>query len=98
MKAEDIRPSHLRPYDPQYDPLVAANPGHGTGYAPTYWVGTAGRPPDDDGPVTGDMDVGVAIVGSGFTGLATALFPAPAHARPAAVSDADHTASGVPVR
>ena len=32
MKAEDIRPSHLRPYDPQYDPLVAANPGHGTGY------------------------------------------------------------------
>ena len=23
MKAEDIRPSHLRPYDPQYDPLVA---------------------------------------------------------------------------
>jgi hypothetical protein len=26
MKAEDIRPSHLNPYDPQYDPLVARNP------------------------------------------------------------------------
>ena len=69
MKAEDIRPSHLNPYDPQYDPLVARNPGHGAGYAPTYWVGTAGRPPDDDGPVCGDMEADVVIVGSGFTGL-----------------------------
>ena len=94
MKAEDIRPSHLRPYDPQYDPLVAANPGHGTGYAPTYWVGTAGRPPDDDGPVTGDMDVDVAIVGSGFTGLATALFLAREHGIRAVVLDANQTAWG----
>lgn len=94
MKAEDIRPSHLRPYDPQYDPLVAANPGHGTGYAPTYWVGTAGRPPDDDGPVSGDMDVDVAIVGSGFTGLATALFLAREHGIRAVVLDANQTAWG----
>ena len=79
MKAEDIRPSHLNPYDPQYDPLIARNPGHGAGYAPTYWVGTAGRPPDDDGPVCGDMEADVVIVGSGFTGLSTALFLAREH-------------------
>ena len=74
MKAEDIRASVLRAYDPQYDPLVARNPGHGTNYAPTYWVGTAGTPPEDDGPISGDVDADVVIVGSGFTGLATALF------------------------
>ena len=44
-------------YDPQYDPLVAPHPGEGRDYAPTYWVGTTGEPPADDGPVTGDMDV-----------------------------------------
>ena len=27
-------------YDPQYDPLVAATPGAGRAYAPTYWVAT----------------------------------------------------------
>ena len=51
----------------------------GVDYAPTYWVDTAGPPPEDDGPVSGDLDVDVAIVGSGFTGLATALFLAREH-------------------
>ena len=61
-------------YDPLYDPLVGTIPGHGKDYAPTYWVATAGQVPEDDGPVTRDMDVDVAIIGSGFTGLSTALF------------------------
>lgn len=94
MKAEDIRPSRLRPYDPQYDPLVAANPGHGTDYAPTYWVGTAGRPPEDDGPICGDIEADVVIVGSGFTGLSTALFLAREHGIRAVVLDANQTAWG----
>src|SRR5256885_15874629 len=68
--------SRLSSFDPKYDPLVARTPGHGRDYAPTYWVGTAGTPPPDDGPLVGDIDVDVAIVGSGFTGPATALFPA----------------------
>ncbi|WP_150697095.1 NAD(P)/FAD-dependent oxidoreductase [Pandoraea terrae] len=59
-------------YDPQYDPLVADNPGRGRDYAPTYWVATAGPAPEDDGPVTHDMDVDVAIIGAGFTGLVAA--------------------------
>ena len=47
--------------------------GRGQDYAPTYWVATAGSPPQDDGPVNGDMEVDVAVVGSGFTGLSAAL-------------------------
>jgi glycine/D-amino acid oxidase-like deaminating enzyme len=66
-------------YDPRYDPLVAPNPGQGTDYAPTYWVASAGAPPADDGPISGDVDADVVIVGSGFTGLATALFLAREH-------------------
>lgn len=94
MKAEDIRASVLRAYDPQYDPLVDRNPGHGTNYAPTYWVGTAGTPPEDDGPISGDVDADVVIVGSGFTGLATALFLAREHGIRATVLDANQTAWG----
>ena len=94
MKAEDVRPSYMRPYDPQYDPLVMANPGQGTGYAPTYWVGTAGVPPEDDGPITADIEADVVIVGSGFTGLATALFLAREHGIKAVILEANQAAWG----
>lgn len=82
------------PYDPCYDPLVARTPGHGTDYAPTYWVGTAGVPPADDGPVSGDIDTDVVIVGSGFTGLATALFLAREHGIRATVLEANRVVWG----
>ncbi|MBL8342909.1 MAG: FAD-binding oxidoreductase [Rubrivivax sp.] len=82
------------PYDPRYDPLADAHPGRGRDYAPTYWVATAGEPPADDGPVQGDMDVDVAIVGSGFTGLATALFLAREHGIRAVVLEANRSAWG----
>ena len=84
----------LAPYDPQYDPLVARDPGCGREYAPTYWVASAGTPPQDDGPITRDVDVDVAIVGSGFTGLATALFLAREHGIRATVLEANRTAWG----
>lgn len=84
----------LHPYDSRYDPLVASHPGHGSQYAPTYWVGTAGTPPEDDGPITGDVDADVVIVGSGFTGLATALFLAREHGIKAMVLEANQTAWG----
>jgi hypothetical protein len=61
-----------KPYDPLYDPLVSKT-GQGQAYAPTYWVGTAGTPPPDDGPVDHDFDADVVVIGSGFTGLVTAL-------------------------
>ena len=81
-------------YDPHYDPLVAATPGQGLDYAPTYWVATAGPTPPDDGPVAGDTDADVVIVGAGFTGLATALFLAREHGIRATVLEANQVAWG----
>jgi glycine/D-amino acid oxidase-like deaminating enzyme len=84
----------LAPYDPAYDPLVSDGPGRNRDYAPTYWAATAGVAPDDDGPVTGDMDADVVIIGSGFTGLATALFLAREHGIKAVVLEANRVAWG----
>lgn len=81
-------------YDPRYDPLVDATPGRGRAYAPTYWVDTAGAPPADDGPVRGEIDADVVIIGAGFTGLATALFLAAEHGIKATVLEANRTAWG----
>ncbi|WP_028222812.1 NAD(P)/FAD-dependent oxidoreductase [Paraburkholderia oxyphila] len=81
-------------YDPTYDPLVSPGPGIGKDYAPTYWVGTAGAPPADDGPVTKDIDVDVAIIGGGYTGLATALCLAREHGIKAVVLEANRTSWG----
>lgn len=80
-------------YDPLYDPLVSKT-GRGQAYAPTYWVGTAGPAPEDDGPIRADCDVDVAIIGSGFTGLATALNLAQEHGVQAVVLEANRTAWG----
>jgi glycine/D-amino acid oxidase-like deaminating enzyme len=81
-------------YDPQYDPLVAASPGAGRDYAPTYWVASAGTPPQDDGPVTQDFDVDVVVIGSGSTGMSTALYLAQDHGISAVVLEANQTAWG----
>lgn len=82
------------PYDPRYDPLIAADPGTGRAYAPTYWVASAGEPPADDGPVQGDIEVDVAVIGSGSTGLATALYLAREHGVRATVLEANQLAWG----
>ena len=82
------------PYDPHYDPLVAPDPGAGRAYAPTYWVASAGTPPGDDGPIAQDTDADVVIIGSGSTGLSTALFLAQEHGIRALVLEANHTAWG----
>ena len=81
-------------YDPAYDPLVSPGPGWGKQYAPTYWVATAGTPPADDGPITADIDVDVAIIGGGYTGLATALCLAREHGINAVVLAANKTSWG----
>lgn len=81
-------------YDPQYDPLVAATPGAGRAYAPTYWVASAGTPPPDDGPTRGDMDADVVVIGSGSTGISTALYLAQEHGIQAVVLEANQSAWG----
>lgn len=86
------------PYDPCYDPLHDATPGRGRDYAPTYWIGTAGTPPADDGPVVGDMTVDVAIIGSGYTGLSCAIHLAREHGIQAVVLEANGVAWGCSTR
>lgn len=86
------------PYDPSYDPVTAPHPGHNRDYAPTYWIGTAGAPPADDGPVLADMDVDVAIVGSGYTGLSCAIHLAKEHGIKATVLEANGVAWGCSTR
>ena len=81
-------------YDPLFDPLSDAHPGQSRQYAPTYWAATAGPAPADDGPVAADVDADVAIIGSGFTGLATALFLAEEHGIRATVLEANRLAWG----
>ncbi|MBC7003611.1 FAD-binding oxidoreductase [Photobacterium sp. BZF1] len=85
-------------YDPAYDPLIANTPGHGTEYAPTYWVGTAGEPPADDGPILSDVDVDVAIIGSGYTGLSTAIHLAEQYGIKATVLEANRASWGCSTR
>lgn len=58
-------PMAAQPYNPRFDPLVAEPVGRGMAYAPTYWVATAGAPPEDDGPISADTDADVVIVGGG---------------------------------
>lgn len=84
----------LQPYDPLYDPLVAADPGTGRNYAPTYWVASAGLSPDDDGPIRGDTDADVVIIGSGSTGVSTALYLAQEHGIKALVLEANQSSWG----
>ena len=86
--------SSQQPYNPNYDPLKHDNPGAGVAYAPSYWVHDAGDPPEDDGPISADQDVDVALIGGGFTGTATALFLAREHGIKAAVLEANQIGWG----
>lgn len=93
--------THLRaraPYNPKYDPIADRSIGSGTAYAPTYWIGTAGTPPEDDGPVRGDMDIDVAVIGSGYTGLSCALHLAKEFGIKAHVLEANGVAFGCSTR
>lgn len=95
-----LRPKHWpkASYDPRYDPLADAGPGHNRDYAPTYWIGTAGEPPEDDGPVSEDVDAEVVVIGSGYTGLSCAIHLAKDHGIKAMVLDANTVAWGCSTR
>ncbi len=94
----DVHTWQGAPYDPKHDPLVDATPGHGRQYAPTYWVDTAGPVPEDDGPVSQDIDVDVVIVGSGYTGLSCAIHLAEEHGIKATILEANRVAWGCSTR
>ncbi len=64
----------INPYNPKYDPLYDKTPGCNVDYSPSYWVAAAGKQPQNDGIANKNYDTEVAIIGGGFTGLATAMF------------------------
>ncbi|MDT8878804.1 FAD-binding oxidoreductase [Halomonas saccharevitans] len=97
-ETEASQTSPSQPYDPAYDPLKSATPGAGRDYAPTYWIGTAGEPPADDGPIAQDTDADVVIIGSGFTGLTAAIFLAQEYGIKATVLEANRTSWGCSTR
>ncbi|HVX76905.1 MAG TPA: FAD-binding oxidoreductase [Bradyrhizobium sp.] len=88
----------LAAYEPQYDPLVADGPGRNRDYAPTYWIATAGAPPESDGAIVSDVDADVAIIGSGYTGLACAIYLAREFGIKATVLEANRVAWGCSTR
>ena len=87
-----------KPFDPHYDPLTARTLGPGSDYAPTYWIGTAGAFPEDDGPVTADMEAEAVVIGSGYTGLSAAIHLAKMHGIKATVLEANGVAYGCSTR
>lgn len=77
-----------------YDPMHDTSPGCAMPYPDSYWANTSGHPPPDDGPLTQDIDVDVAIIGAGYTGLSCALHLAREHGIKAHVLEANQTAWG----
>ncbi|WP_341782395.1 NAD(P)/FAD-dependent oxidoreductase [Ectopseudomonas mendocina] len=63
-------------------------------HASSYWVDTAGSAPEDDGPVSESIEVEVAIIGAGYTGLSCALHLAREHGIRAVVLEANQVAWG----
>src|SRR4051812_37676818 len=72
-----------------YDPLTATAAGTGLDYMPSYWTATAGAAPPDDGALSGTIDVDVAIIGGGYTGLSCAYHLARDYGIGAAVLEAN---------
>ncbi|MDO3656363.1 NAD(P)/FAD-dependent oxidoreductase [Acinetobacter genomosp. 15BJ] len=81
-------------YNTTFDPLIDQGLKGNEQYAPTYWVATAGAPPEDDGPLLGDIDADIVIIGGGFTGLSTALTLAEKFGTAPLVLEANRTAWG----
>lgn len=81
-----------------YDPLLDDSPGCGVAYPRSYWADVAGEnkanKPADDGQLEQDIDIEVAIIGAGYTGLSCALHLAREHGIKAHVFEANQTAWG----
>ncbi len=77
-----------------HDPLLNHGPGRDRDHVASYWAVTAGDNPGDDGTLGRDLDVDVAIVGAGYTGLSTAYHLARDHGVKAVVLEANRVGWG----
>jgi len=81
-----------------YDPLLDNSPGRNAEYPKSYWaenfINTQQEIDTDDGELEQDVDVDVAIIGAGYTGLSCALHLAKEHGIKAHVFEANKTAWG----
>ena len=77
-----------------YDPLHHSSPGCGEPYPSSYWADVSQDAPEDDGAISQNIDVDVAIIGAGYTGLSCALHLAKEHGIKAHVLEANKTAWG----
>jgi len=86
-----IMPSALKT---MYDPLKQLSPGQGEPYPNSYWANCSGTAPCSDGVIESDIDVDVAIIGGGYTGLSCALHLARQHNIKSHILEANQTAWG----
>ncbi len=77
-----------------YDPLKDPSPGLNQPYPKSYWADNSGSAPGNAGTLARDIEVDVAIIGSGYTGLSCALHLAKQHNIKAHVIEANQTAWG----
>ena len=81
-----------------YDPLLDDFPGCGLEYPSSYWADVSGgnqeNKPEDDGQLEQDIDIDVAVIGAGYTGLSCALHLAREHGIEAHVLEANQIAWG----
>jgi glycine/D-amino acid oxidase-like deaminating enzyme len=77
-----------------YDPLKHQTPGRGEPYPASYWADSSGSAPIDDGPINSDINVDVAIIGSGYTGLSCAIHLAEQQGIKSHILEANQTAWG----
>jgi len=89
---------HVKKINKMYDPMLDDSPGCGIEYPNSYWADVSGanngNKPKDDGQLQQDIDVDVAIIGAGYTGLSCALHLAREHGIKAHVLEANQTAWG----
>ncbi len=77
-----------------YDPLKHYSPGVGASYPNSYWVNHSGVSPQKPQQLQKDINVDVAIIGAGYTGLSCAYHLATEHKIKAHILEANQTAWG----
>ncbi|MFT6734954.1 MAG: glycine/D-amino acid oxidase-like deaminating enzyme [Polaribacter sp.] len=77
-----------------YDPLKHHSPGIGENYPNSYWFNHSGLTPNRPHKLQKDINVDVAIIGAGYTGLSCAYHLATEHKIKAHILEANQTAWG----